>query len=370
MAGVGQRAPAEPTANDDPNIVDDTDAWAALEKELETPDPILDAPPERVPGEPEPPPPPPPRDREPPAPKIEAHDDDDAPEPPEPIEPDPSRPKIPYETLEQNQRRTAAALKEEREARRRSEENTARLIEELRARTAPPPPAPPKELPPLPDVNEDPIGHFTEKVARLEAALAHTYQQTEQVQRQRQAQVQEQQFWNHVRAAEDTYRPTTPVVVVDGKNVHDYDLACEHLRAHRMTELTHLYPDNSQVAMAEARQYGLPSPAHLRAAILQSDAVGIAQRAYQLGISPAQLYYAAAKGRGYVTPAGTPTGKTPNGKIETTKRGQKAALTISGGEGRKSTNDMSISDLSDLFVDDPEEFDKQWDRMARAGKLG
>ena len=71
--------------------------------------------------------------------------------------------------------------------------------------------------------------------------------------------------------------------------------------------------------------------------------------------------------------AGPQTPKQPsstvNGKIETAKKGQRAAMTISGGEGRKSANDMSLSDLSDLYVDDPEAFDREWDRMKRAGKL-
>jgi hypothetical protein len=31
---------------------------------------------------------------------------------------------------------------------------------------------------------------------------------------------------------------------------------------------------------------------------------------------------------------------------------------------------MTLSDLSDLFIDDLDEFDKQWDRMKAAGKLG
>jgi hypothetical protein len=220
-------------------------------------------------------------------------------------------------------------------------------------------------------VNEDPVGHFQAKYEQLAAQIAQTHQSTEQITQQRVAQEQEDRFWNHVRSAEDTYRPTTPTVEIEGKQFSDYDLACEHLRHHRMQELSNLYPDNSAIAVAEARQYGLPTPAHLRSAILKQDAIGIAQRAYQLGISPAQLYYEAAKGRGYKTPTTVVAAKKANGGVlDATRRGQKAALTISGGEGRKSANDMSINDLSDLFVDDPEEFDRQWDKMARAGKLG
>lgn len=348
----------------DSGAPDDSQQWADLAKELETPDPLLDAEdPEPVPGD---------------APDRRAKPETsvpdvplDDPEAPDGAKPDPNKPKPTYEQLESNQRNVTEALRRERETRRKAEEsltNVNRLIEELRAARQPPK-APEKEPPPLPDVTEDPIGHFQAKVAQLEQALMQTHQGSRQTAEQIAAREQEQVFWNHVQASEDEFRKTTPVVEVNGKQVNDYDAACEHLKMHRMAELANLYPDTSSIAMAEAQQYGLPSPAHLRAAILQQDAIGIAQRAFQLGVPPAQLYYEAAKGRGYQRPLSN--GKRPaSGKIEAHRRGEKAALTISGGEGRKTANDMTISDLSELFIDDPEEFDKQWDKMARAGKLG
>jgi hypothetical protein len=291
-------------------------------------------------------------------------------EPKEPTEPADDKPKLTYEQLESNYRNAQGAFTSERERARRAEESLTavnKLIDDLRAARAPPR-QPEPEPPPIPDVNEDPIGHFQGKVAMLEHALAQTYQGAAATQEHLQSQHREQVFWDHVRASENEFRKTAPVLEFNGQKVSDYDLACEHLKAHRMGELQHLYPDNSPLAQQEARQQGLPTPAHLRAAILQSDAMGIAQRAYQLGVAPAQLYYEAAKTRGYTTPKGN--GATPNGKIETAKRGQRAALTISGGEGRKVANDMTMSDLSDLYLEDPQEFDKQWDRMKRAGKLG
>jgi hypothetical protein len=286
----------------------------------------------------------------------------------EPTEP-PDKPKPTYEQLESNYKNAQGAFTSERERARRAEESLQavnKLIDDLRASRAQarqPEPEPPK----IPDVNEDPIGHFQARQEMLERALQQTYQGAQATQEHLQAQHREQVFWDHVRASENEFRKTAPVLEFNGQKVSDYDLACEHLKAHRMTELQHLYPDNSQLAQQEARQNGLPSPAHLRAAILQSDAAGIAQRAYQLGLAPAQLYYEAAKTRGYVTPKSN--GATANGKIETAKRGQRAALTISGGEGRKSTSEMSRSDLSDLYLEDPEAFDREWERMKRAGKL-
>ena len=358
MAGPTPNTPTPtPAPGSDPSTPDESAQWAALEAELETPDPILDAPPE---GEPTPPPPPP---------------QDDAPPDDEP--PPGDRPKLTYETLEQNQRRTAAALKEEREARRRVEENLQRILEEQRAarterdtlRRATDPPPQPK---PIPNVEEDPIGHFQARTEILEEMLRQTYQGQQMTAQQIQAEREEQTFWGHVEASEAAARAAMPKVEVEGRGqVSDYDLACEHLKQHRMSELENLYPDTSAIAQAEARQYGLPSPAHLRQAILKQDAIGIAQRAYQLGRQPAELYYKAAQGRGYVSPQAV-AGKKPNGngQLDAHRRGQRAALTISGGEGRKSANEMSVADLSELFIDDPDEFDKQWDRMAKAGKLG
>jgi hypothetical protein len=286
------------------------------------------------------------------------------------------KPKLSYEQLESNYRNAQGAFTEARERARRAEEsltNVNKLIDDLRSSRRQPTPQPAQDEIKIPDVNEDPIGHFQARTAILEQALQHTYQGTQATQQHLQAQHQEQVFWDHVRAAENEYRKTAPVVEVNGQQVSDYDAACEHLKQHRMTELMHLYPDNSQLAQQEAHAHGLPSVGHLRAVILQSDAAGIAQRAFQLGVSPAQLYYEAAKTRGYkaTQQARGSNGQytKANGQIEAAKRGQKAALSISGGEGRRNANDMTISDLSELWAEDPEAFDREWERMKRAGKL-
>jgi len=353
MADVTTPQPG-PAGGDAAPVIDDSKQWADLAAELETDKTVFEQE-----GEPSPPEPKPKPDEQP----KPAGD-----EPPEPPEPD--RPKPSYEQLETAERAKTEALRHERDARKRAEESLGavnKLIDDLRAARAQRTPAPEPDEPKIPDVNEDPIGHFQARTQMLERALEQTYRGNQETANHIRAQQEEQVFWNHIRAAEDEFRKTSPKVNVDGREGTDYDMACDHLKQHRMSELKHLYPDESPIAMQEARQYGLPSPAHLRAMMLQQDAIAIAQRAYQLGVSPAWLYYEAAKTRGYKTPVAN--GKAPNGKIETAKRGQRAALTISGGEGRKNNNDMTLSDLSDLWVDDPEEFDKQWENMKRQGKL-
>ena len=298
MADNTTPTPAE-TTPDAPPVVDDSKQWQALAEELETDKTAFEQEAPDAPAEAE----------------------------TKPAEPEPdAEPKTPptYEQLQAQERNKTEALKWEREARRRAEEsltNVNKLIDDLRtARQQRQAPQPEQEPVKLPDVNEDPIGHFQAKVAMLEQALQHTYQGANQTAAQIHAERQEQQFWNHVQQAEAEYRKTTPTVTLeDGREVSDYDAACEHLKSHRVNELAALYPDDSPVAQQEARQFGLPSVGHLRASILQQDAIAIANRAYQLGVSPAQLYYDAAKNRGYTRPQASSKAKT-NGAITAQQR--------------------------------------------------
>jgi hypothetical protein len=338
-------APVPAITPDSTPVVDDSKQWADLAAELE------DAP-----------------EEEEAAPEPEKVEPEKAPEP--------EKAKPSYEQLEAIERNKTSALKQEREARRRAEDqlnNYNKMVEELRASRAQRQPTPEPEKPKIPDVNEDPIGHFAAKNALLEERLEQALRGTQQITQQTQAQQQEQVFWSHVQQAENEFRKTASKVTVNGQEMSDYDAACEHLKQHRMTELAMMYPDDSPIAQREAQQYGLPSPAHLRAMMLQHDAAAIAQRAFEHGRSPAEFYYQAAKTRGYTTPQAAPNGKTPpktSAQIEAQRKGQKASLTISGGEGRKSRTDMNMSDLADLYSEDPEEADKIFNRMAKQGLLG
>src|SRR5262245_40956072 len=194
-------APQAPTPNDavPPNLPDpDSQQWADLAKELDAEEEAL---PEEAPVE------------EPPKPEGE-----EAP-------PEPDKPKLSYEQLESNYRNAQGAFKSEREGRRRAEESLQavnKLIDDLRAARARPA-QPEPEMPKVPDVHEDPIGHFQARTAILEQALLQTHQGQQATQQHLQAQAQEEQFWNHVRASENEFRKTTA----------DYDAACEHLKAHR-----------------------------------------------------------------------------------------------------------------------------------------
>src|SRR5262245_58590988 len=279
-----------------------------------------------------------------------------------------------YEQLEANYKNAQGAFKAlqaSEKARERAEqqvESFNRMVEELRAsrqaRQAPKEP----EAPKIPDVLEDPIGHFQARLAERDQVIEQLQRNQQQTTQQTQAQREEQQCWGHIETAEAEFRKSTPTVNVNGREMTDYDAACEHLKSHRMAQLTMMYPDNNPVAHREAQQHGFPTAAHYRVYMLQQDAMGIAARAFQLGISPAQMYYDTAKGVGYVTPEQRPSPSLvtpkpkPNGKIASQRAGLKSSLSISGGEGRRSNVDMSMSDLSDLYAEgDYEAFDREWE---------
>ena len=233
---------------------------------------------------------------------------------------------------------------------------------------------PVKEEPKQPDIDEDPVGHFKHEIQKLHGVIQNLQQGTQQTAQQLQAQGEEQRFWGDVERSEIEERKSsqTFTVEVDGKKeqVSDYDLACRHLESTRIAELEHMLPDESPQAIAYARQLGAPSVAAVRAHMLNQDRVAVARHAMALGMSPAKLYFTLAKQRGYQSPQLQTPQDQGKQQLAAIKRGQQAAKTLSGGGGGKQTSDMNLDDLSDLYAEDPDEFDKQWERMAKAGRLG
>lgn len=287
---------------------------------------------------------------------------------PEPEKADAEPPKdkpehVPYQQYENIQK----ALKEEREARRQYAEqlhSITQLIQQLRESRQQPKQEPQADQPKPPSLEEDPIGYFkweNEQLRKqIEEIKAGSTKSVEEVQ----AQLQEQQFWNTVIRSEQEIRLKVP----------DYDEATEFLERSRIAELEFMVPDDDR-GLALAQQYGFRTPAELRAAMLNQDRIAVAQQALTLGMSPAQFYYDLAKRRGYQPKAANstqPSGK-PNGQqmIEMARRGQKAAKTLSGGtNGSGPDNPLNINDLIDLYSEDPEEFDRQFEKLARQGLLG
>lgn len=272
-------------------------------------------------------------------------------------------PKLSYEELDRRHRGTQVALKEARERERAAADQLKAFnawVEEMRAarqsaKPAEKQPEPEKEIDPY----EDPIGYVNAELAKIRGELQGASQQTTELREADAARREYQQFMGVVERAENEFAEKTP----------DYHDAAAHLEKARRGELAVMYPDTPQCD-AYARQNGYHSAAQLREAIFRNDAQTVAANALRMGINPAQAYYELAKSRGYVAKAG---GGSPEKKaaaaFDAVRRGQAASKTISGGSG-KADKALSVGDLADLYADDPEEFDRQWDKMARAGKLG
>jgi hypothetical protein len=272
-----------------------------------------------------------------------------------------------------------SALKEAREAHKadmaREQARTDNILQALREakeRRGQQQEQKPAEAPQLPDVQSDPIGHFTGRIAQLEQALQYAYQGGQQQTQQITEHLQEQAMWGTIQASEAAIRdPKSP----DHKA--DYDDAVAHLIGVRARQLDEFYPNESPAVIAAARQAGFGTALEYKQALLQNEARSLAQTALQNGSKPALMFYNLALTSGYQPKA---NGKAPapaaslteraKQQIEAAKKGTKATVTLSGGSAsRKGADDMTQDDLARLFLDDPETADKIFEEMGRAGKL-
>lgn len=274
------------------------------------------------------------------------------------------QPKVSYEELDRRYKGLQSALNEARDRERAaSEQNRAftQMVEEMRAsRQAAKPAEKQPEPEQAPDPYEDPIGYVQHELAKMRAEIQGASKTAKDVAETDRARTEYQQFMRVVEHAEESFKATTP----------DYHEAAEHLEKARRTELSAMYPSTPQ-GDAYARQNGYQNAAHLREAIFQNDARTVAENALRMGMNPAEAYYNLAKGRGYVSkPLQSQTSQAKaEAAIEAARRGQKASKTISGGAGNADAP-VGVKDLAELYAEDPEAFDREWDKLAKAGKLG
>lgn len=270
--------------------------------------------------------------------------------------------KIPYEELERRQRQTSAALKEARDRERAANDQLKaynEMVAEMRTARAQKQPEAKAEEPEEPNPYEDPIGYVNHHLAAIRKEVSASKETSQQVQQQQQQQEEYRQFTSTVEAAETAFASQTP----------DYHDAAKYLEDGRRAELSVMFPDTPQ-GDAFARQQGFQSAEQMRNAIFIQDAQTVAANALRAGMNPAEAYYSLAKARGYKAAPKQTTQEQNDKVIDMARRGKTASRTIGGSSGGAPDNPMSAADLADLYADDPEEFDKQWDKMARAGKLG
>jgi hypothetical protein len=178
---------------------------------------------------------------------------------------------------------------------------------------------------PVPDYEEDPLGHMQHKLKEYDSELGSAKDQISQQQEVN----KHLQLAQQVNAMESSFRATHP----------DYDDAMNHLRETRKDELTLFGITDEQQIEAE----------------LQSNARNIAMVAMQQGKNPAELIYQLATRAGYkATKAPSNTGETT---LETVLKGQEtASQTLSkGGEAEKGNT------MDALLNADGETFDKMWE---------
>jgi len=164
-----------------------------------------------------------------------------------------------------------------------------------------------------PDLDSDPVSYFESRINALEQQRSG------------------EQIFNAVRDSEAEIASRVP----------DYAEACDHLENARRRELSAMYPDDSPHAHLMARQAGFRTPAELREAQLNQDRITVAMQAVQSGRSPAQMYYDLAMQRGYQGRGGSARGGKPVGHDR----------------------------LLGLYHDDPDAFDREWEKLANSGKL-
>lgn len=281
-------------------------------------------------------------------------------------EPDPAeKPSAAPEELETRLRQTSGALKAAREEAAAAKEQLKAfnsMVEEMRSRRAAP--AEEKPAPIEIDPNEDPVAYFMAENAKRDARIAAMEQAHNETAEQARSRQEYQQFMGVVSNHEAEFAAKTP----------DYHQAAEYLEKGRRAELAILFPDTPQIE-AYARQQGFKSVDQLRNAVFINDAQTVARNALMAEMNPAEAYYNLAKGRGYKPGTGSGGGgdadkvARANATIEAMRKGVKASKSISGSGGAPD-NPLNAADLADLYAEDPEEFDKQWDKMAKAGKLG
>ena len=122
----------------------------------------------------------------------------------------------------------------------------------------------------IPDVLEDPLGHFHGRTSQVETHL-------------------------HRQAIFDAIQQDEKAAEAE---MSDYWDACAHLENARERELQRLIPDGQQGDMY-AHRHGLRNAAEARAAHLSMDRQHVVAWAMQNGVSPAQAYYRLAQQKGY-----------------------------------------------------------------------
>lgn len=214
-----------------------------------------------------------------------------------------------------------------------------------------------QEEPQPPSLDEDPVAFFQYQNEQLRQELNGLKGNVETTQKQHEEAYAAQQFMGGVRRAEETFAQQKP----------DYWEAADHLRSARMQQLGLIYPDNPKTD-AMAQEMGLPNAQALREVHLQNEVTMYAQAAIQTGQSPAEVFYNMARYTGWQ--GKQPPAVSPQQKADMAKSAARASQSLSGAGGGGRAENSTVDDLADLYLTDPDAADALFQKMEAQGLLG
>lgn len=240
---------------------------------------------------------------------------------------------------------TRSELKRVRDRAEKLEAMWNQVLEKQAAAAAPKPEqALANEYANIPRYEDDPVGHLTARLAiaeqRLQTNEQMTAQEKQALQQQTQAQRQTQEMLNRYTAS-----------------VRNFS------REHKDFGQAYQYLTDTLDAELQARGYDDPVE---RSNLLQYEEGVMVARAMAAGKDPAEIVYNYAKHRGF-KPA---NGATTESKLAQIAAGQQAAQSLSGKGNAGEPGTTTINQLLRMYDEDPEAADREFAKMAKAGKLG
>jgi hypothetical protein len=178
-----------------------------------------------------------------------------------------------------------------------------------------------KTKPAVPDIAQDPVGHFQHKLQQTEAELEQARKFREEQANRARLQEDHQRFMSAYHGAAQQFE----------RQQQDFGQAYAFLAQSRIEDLTAAGYD-----FVQAQQ------------LAQEDELRVVAKAFQDGVNPAERMYALAKRRGYA-PKPKEGEKSPaEQKLETIERGQKASPEFSpSSQGKPKLTLAAIAEMSD-----------------------
>lgn len=188
----------------------------------------------------------------------------------------------------------------------------------------------------IPNYDDDPEGNLRGTIAALEQRLGK-FEEAEKGREQKStAQATEQQLLEQYAGSVRAFSKETP----------DFSDAYEFL---------------AETRDADLKALGYDDPAERENAIKYEEGL-IVGRALHRKQDPAKILYEYAKQRGY-----KPGDKDDEDKLDRLQKGGDAAKSLAKNKG-KTTGEMTLQRLTELADDDPEAFDREWDKWAKTAK--